>query len=75
MNFLLTDFVFFMVFIYIALWVAGGKTTYKKSKLEIGESVGSVGCWWAVKCFTRIFCYIITGAFTNFAIFENRIFF
>ena len=36
--------------------------------------VGFVGCWWVLKCFTGFFCYIITGAFTKFAIFENRIF-
>ena len=106
-NFLLTDFVFFMVFIYIyiyiyhwirkcAVWATHPPTrppthhppthppshppTYpwatggKRNSDETNALCGFCGLLVDSEMFHTIFCYIITGAFTKFAIFENRIF-
>jgi hypothetical protein len=37
--------------------------------------VGSVVCWWALRLLATMSWLCIAGAFTKFAIFENRIFF
>ena len=56
-------------------WMMGAKQALTGQRL----CVGSVGCWWAAgglwKVLATISWLCIAGAFTKFAIFENRIFF
>ena len=66
MNLLLTDFVlftvFFFIYIYIYILESSGRAAGGLDSTR--EADGA-----------KIFLLCITGAFTKFAIFENRIFF
>ena len=61
------------------MWVLCGLMGAKQALTGQRLCVGSVGCWWAAgglwKVLATISWLCIAGAFTKFAIFENRIFF